>query len=85
MSEKENQNADKSVFMDLVQRTYSPTSEGLQNPSEAVMYKTSRELQYTGRGSCEGTVAELSMAMVESFMLVVASSSLARSILQCST
>ena len=65
MSEKEKQNADKSVFMDLVQRAYSPTSEGLQNPGDAVMYKTSRELQYTFRESCEPTVAEISKAMMD--------------------
>ena len=51
--------------MDLVQQTFSPTGEGLENPSEAVEYKTSRELQYMLRESCEPSVAEVSQCMME--------------------
>ena len=65
MSKEEANNADVEVFKNLVQQTCSPTSEGLQNPAEAVQYKTSRELQYMFRESCEPTVADISKAMME--------------------
>ncbi len=63
--EENNPSPDKSVFLDLVRRTYSPTSEGLQNPSEAVQYKTSRELQYMFRETCEPSLADISHGMTQ--------------------
>ncbi len=65
MKEKENMSADMKVFIDIVSQTYSPTSEGLENPAEAVEYKTSRELQYMLRESCEPTVADVSQCMMK--------------------
>lgn len=65
MNKEENSSADKSVFMALVQQTFSPTSEGLQNPSEAVQYKTSMELKYMFRESCEPSLADISLSMTE--------------------
>ena len=67
MEKRENQSADQVVFMDLVQRMYSPTSLSgkTAQPQEAVEYKTSRELQYSLRESCEPTVAEISQWMMQ--------------------
>ena len=65
MKQDENMSADQNVFMNLVQQTYSPTSEGKANPREAVEYKTSRELQYVFRESCEPTVTEISQCMMK--------------------
>lgn len=65
MSKEENSSTDKSVFMGLVKQTFSPTSEGLQNPSEAVQYKTSLELKYMFREGCEPSLADISMSMTE--------------------
>ncbi len=65
MSNEENKSTDAKVFESLVQQSYSQTDEGLQNPTEAVEFKTSRELQYVFRESCEPTVAEISRSMMD--------------------
>ena len=65
MSKDQTKSNDAQVFETLVQQSYSPTSEGLQNPSEAVEYKTSMELQYLFRESCEPTLAEISQVMMD--------------------
>lgn len=65
MNKEESTNADVQVFKSLVQQTFSPTSEGLQNPSEAVQYKTSMELKYMFRESCEPSLADISLSMTE--------------------
>ncbi len=56
---------DVKVLKRLVQQSYAATSGGIENPAEAVNYRTSRELQYEFRESCEPSVAEVSQAMMD--------------------
>ena len=65
MSKDQTKSNDAQVFETLVQQSYSPTSEGLENPSEAVQYKTSLELQYSFRESCAPSLAEISQVMMD--------------------
>ncbi|MBQ9363985.1 MAG: hypothetical protein IJT97_11320 [Bacteroidaceae bacterium] len=55
---------DVKVLKRLVRESYAATSGEIENPAEAVMYRTSRELQYEFRESCEPSVAEVSQAMM---------------------
>lgn len=64
MEEKINDSVDVKVLKELVQRSYSATSGGVENPAECVQYRTSRELLYEFRESCEPSVAEVSQAML---------------------
>ena len=62
--EEKVESMDVKVLKCLVQQSYSATSGEIENPAEAVMYRTSRELQYEFRESCEPSVAEVSAAMM---------------------
>ena len=53
----------KQIFIDFLLKTYQPTSDGLQNPTQE--FKTSKELQYMLRGMVEPTLEEISTAMME--------------------
>ena len=48
----------------LMLQTYKSAPDGLQNQNEEPQFKTSRELQYMVRESCEPTVAEISQSMI---------------------
>ena len=59
-----NLNNDIQVFEHLMLQTYKSAPDGLQNQNEEPQFKTSRELQYMVRESCEPTVAEISQSMI---------------------
>lgn len=61
----QSQMTDRDVFRQLVAEHYTPTTNGSQIPSEDAMYRTSRELQYEFRNSCEPSLADISSVMME--------------------